>query len=219
MEQKNIDISHGVKNILQAMKGARDIVDNGLHECDIDRSRRGWQMLTSNLDRIEKLVMDVLKLSKDENARFKPCDFNNIIQEAVKNLQILAKNDKKHITFVIDESIGMVDCDEDMVYDIVLNLLINALYEIEPETGSVSISSSLDTNKSKAILTVCDNGPGIEDFDALFEPFKTSKPNLGSGLGLSIVRKNVELHGGSITVHNSPDSGAVFTVEIPIKRQ
>ena len=218
MQEKDINISHGVKNILQAMKGARDIVDSSLENEDIDRARRGWSMLGQNLDRIEKLVMDVLKLSRDEKCEFTKCDFNEIVRQAVENLNIEAKRQNKAVSFVIDEAVGLVECDEDMVYDIVLNLLINALYEVAEDTGQVSVSTSLDTENSMVVLRVCDNGPGIEDIETVFEPFKTSKPKLGSGLGLSIVKKNVAMHSGKIKLENAGENGAVFLVQMPVRR-
>ena len=80
--QTALNLSHGVKNILQAIRGGRDVVDQSLETNDIARAKRGWEILGENLDKIEKLVLDMLQFSKDSKLDIKRSDLNAVVGSA-----------------------------------------------------------------------------------------------------------------------------------------
>ena len=213
--QTALNLSHGVKNILQAIRGGRDVVDQSLETNDIERAKRGWEILGENLDKIEKLVLDMLQFSKDSKLNIKRSDFNAVVGSAADSLRAGAKESGKQIMVSVDKNIKPIEIDADKMYDVILNLVLNAVHAVPEGTGVVEVAT--EAKGETVILSVSDNGPGVEDTESIFEPFHTTKAKVGTGLGLPIARKIVNQHGGTIEVKTQPHKGAVFTVTLPAK--
>ena len=105
-----------------------------------------------------------------------------------------------------------INADKDLLREAVANLVDNALRVSPPGT---QVRLSVDRGSSGPLITVADNGPGIEEdrLPRLFERFQRS--DSGSGLGLAIARRVVERHGGTIRVKTEPGAGSTFTIELP----
>ena len=106
--------------------------------------------------------------------------------------------------------------DGEQIHQVLVNLLLNALDAL-PHGGTVRVSVRGPTPETNAAeVRIADTGPGIAPkiMERLFQPFVSSKET-GLGLGLSISRRLIEAHGGSITGENAPDGGAVFTFTLP----
>jgi signal transduction histidine kinase len=88
---------------------------------------------------------------------------------------------------------------------------------VPAETGVIRIETHYDATGKKIILKIIDNGPGIPDTQVIFEPFHTTKEKAGIGLGLSIARKIILQHKGTIDVQSQPGQGATFTVTLPVE--
>ncbi len=213
--QTALNLSHGVKNILQAIRGGRDVVDLSLEINDIARAKRGWHILCENLDKIEKLVLDMLQFSKDSKLNIKRSDFNAVVGSTAESLRAGAEESGKQIKVSVDKDIKPIEIDADKMYNVVLNLVLNAVYAVSEGTGVVEVAT--EAKGETVILRVSDNGPGVEDTESIFEPFHTTKAKVGTGLGLPIVRKIVNQHKGTIEVKTQPHKGAVFTVTLPAK--
>ena len=211
-----VNVSHGVKNIAQSMRSGREVMDKALEIGDLDVAKRTWDILRGNLGRIEKLSLDMLKFSKDETPNLKPCDFNHLVESVADMLRPQADERQIKILVQVDENIELVSMDSEQMGDVVMNLLINAIEAVEAKTGRVTVSAELDAKSQQVILRVSDNGGGIEDTDRIFEPFYSTKPNVGAGLGLTITRQIIQNHAGTIAAKSVPNEGAVFTVCIPI---
>ena len=118
----------------------------------------------------------------------------------------------------VDDAIGAVCADERKVKQVLLNLLSNAL-KFTPEGGHVGVRVA--RRDDMIAIAVSDTGVGIakEDQQAVFEEFRqvgsAAKRVEGTGLGLALARKFVELHGGRITVESEPGIGSTFTFTIP----
>lgn len=214
--QAALNMSHGVKNIIQAVRSAEEVMDLALEKRDLKQARRTWDILRQNLDRIQKLVLDTLKFSKDEALNIEPCDFNQLVQSIVEMVGSQADQRKVKITFQADEHLEQVPIDPDKMRDVVMNLLMNAIEAVEPETGQITVRTELDETARQVILRVSDNGRGIEDTSAIFEPFQSTKGNVGAGLGLTIARHSIQKHGGTLEAQSPPGKGAIFTVRIPM---
>jgi len=209
-----LNLSHGVKNILQAIRGGREVVDQSLEINDIERAKRGWDILSENLDKIEKLVLDMLRFSRDSELKIKKSDINNVVESAVEALLASAEESGKQIVVSTDKNIKPIKIDPDKIYDCVLNLLLNAVDAVPKRKGIVEVAT--EAKGENVILTVSDNGPGIEDKKTIFEPFHTTKARVGTGLGLPIAKKIVTRHQGTIKVKSQPGKGATFTVTLPV---
>jgi signal transduction histidine kinase len=119
----------------------------------------------------------------------------------------------------VPEGIGEITADERKFKQILLNLLSNAV-KFTPEGGRVDVRASRENGKIE--VAVADTGIGIapEDHQAVFEEFRQlgkdyTKKSEGTGLGLALTRKFVELHGGSIRLESTPGKGSTFTFTLP----
>src|SRR5215475_12655839 len=123
---------------------------------------------------------------------------------------------------VIDEPLGTIRADERKVKQVLLNLLSNAL-KFTPEGGRIDVRAAID--EGIAEISVADTGVGIapKDQEAIFEEFRqvgtADKKVEGTGLGLALARKFIELLGGRIWVKSQVGQGSLFTFTLPIHRE
>jgi signal transduction histidine kinase len=124
---------------------------------------------------------------------------------------------------VIDDRLGDFTGDERKIKQILVNLLSNAV-KFTPEGGQIKVEASL--GDSAVIVSVSDTGVGIaaEDHEAIFEEFRQVGTNYaqkreGTGLGLSLTRRFVEMHGGKICVESEVGKGSRFTFTLPISAE
>jgi signal transduction histidine kinase len=121
----------------------------------------------------------------------------------------------------VDERVGQIHADQRKVKQVLLNLLSNAV-KVTPEGGRIDVRAGLANGTAE--ISVTDTGIGIapEDHDAVFEEFRqvgaADKKAEGTGLGLALCRKFVELHGGRIWVKSQIGVGSTFTFTLPLSK-
>jgi signal transduction histidine kinase len=171
------------------------------------------------------LINDILDLAKIEAGRMEleATDFD--LPSAIDNALILVREraSRRGITLghSIDERLGPIRGDERKVKQVLLNLLSNAL-KFTPEGGRIDVGAGV--RDGDALVSVKDTGVGIapEDQEAVFEEFRqvgtADKKVEGTGLGLALSRKFIELHGGKIWVTSALGAGSTFTFTLPLPR-
>jgi signal transduction histidine kinase len=171
-----------------------------------------------------KSIEDILDLSKIEAGRMELelTDFD--LPTALDNALTLVREraGRRNITLQmsVDERLGEVRADERKIRQVVLNLLSNAI-KFTPEGGRINVAAV--PKDGSVEVSVSDTGVGIapEDQDAVFEEFRqvgtAAKKVEGTGLGLTLCRKFVELHGGRIWVKSQLGAGSTFTFTIPVR--
>jgi signal transduction histidine kinase len=214
--QAAMNLSHGIKNILQALRTGIDVMDQSFRRQDLEQARKSWGILRRNFLHIEKFVLDLLKFSKEDKPDLQPCQFNRLAETAVQMVRPQAMERSITLTANLDERIGQVQADPDRMQDVLVNLLLNAIEAAPPQTGQVTLTTEQDEPTGRLLVRVQDNGPGIENTETLFRPFHTTKGKMGTGLGLAIAKKVVTAHGGTIDAQTILGEGTVFTVAIPM---
>jgi len=171
-----------------------------------------------------QLVEDLLDVSRFINGKLKlnigPVDTASIINAAIDSLQPAATSKEIQIDVTLDPAVRHISGDASRLQQVVWNLLSNAI-KFTPAKGRVNVS--LKRKESNIQITVSDTGPGIDpDFvPFMFDRFRqadtgTARHFGGLGLGLSIVRHLVELHGGTVEAHSEgKERGATFTIILP----
>ncbi len=169
------------------------------------------------------LINDILDLSKIEAGRMELelSDFH--LPSAIENALILVRERASRrgirLGSTIDERLGMIGGDERKVKQVLLNLLSNAL-KFTPEGGRIDVGARLHDHVAE--VSVADTGIGIApaDQDAVFEEFRqvgtADKKAEGTGLGLALSRKFIELHGGRIWVTSELKAGSTFSFTLPL---
>jgi PAS domain S-box-containing protein len=173
------------------------------------------------------LINDILDLSKVEAGKMElECEqfyLSDAIAEIKTIISPLAIKKNIHLNVRIDPQLGMIDADKTKFKQILYNLISNAI-KFTGEKGYVTIEAQRSGDLAQ--VSINDTGIGIakNDMDKLFQPFKQLNPCLnreyeGTGLGLALVKKFVEMHGGKIRVESKAGEGSIFTFVIPLEQK
>ncbi|HEU4554555.1 MAG TPA: two-component regulator propeller domain-containing protein [Chitinophaga sp.] len=183
----------------------------------IQRNARRLLNLVNQLLDFRKMEVQEIKLHTTEG------DIVAFIQELTASFSDLSE--KKQVRLNFHTSVGslVMSYDADKIEKIIFNLLSNA-FKFTPEHGHVTVGLQLSDDGRQLIIQVKDTGIGmpLEQQERIFERFfqhegQGSLLNQGSGIGLSITREFVKLHGGTITVDSAPEMGSCFTIQLPVK--
>ncbi|MBN1872126.1 MAG: PAS domain-containing protein [Candidatus Omnitrophica bacterium] len=181
-----------------------------------------------NLKRLSILIDDLLDLSKIEAGKLKLkyelASVGKIIDDTIENLFTWAKTKSISVVKKVSEALPEVNMDADRILQVMNNLVGNAI-KFTPENGTITIEAKLLEDKEELEVSVADTGIGItqEDMEKIFDRFyqageRTLTDISGTGIGLSISKEIVELHGGRIRVESNESVGAKFIFTIPINR-
>jgi two-component system sensor histidine kinase HydH len=209
-------VAHEIRNPLSSIRGFAQYLRNALK--DRAKEKEYAEIMIIEVDRINRVVTDLLTFARPMKAKMSPTDVTDIIEHAVRLVQAEALSRSVKIKMSIS-NLTRLPLDQSQISQALLNLLLNALQAVDPK-GNIEIGAVLNASESRLHLWVEDDGHGIaqEKFERIFEPFFTTKET-GTGLGLAIVYKIVENHNGEVKVF-SPPSGATrgcrFSIFIPV---
>jgi two-component system, NtrC family, sensor kinase len=219
------NMSHELRTPLNAIIGFSEVLSEKMFGELNQKQEEYSKDIHASGQHLLSLINDILDLSKIEAGRMELelSDFD--VPTAIDNALTLVREraGRRNITLQmsVDECLGEVQADERKIRQVVLNLLSNAI-KFTPEGGRIEV---LAAPKGGLVeVSVSDTGVGIapEDQEAVFEEFRqvgtAEKKAEGTGLGLTLCRKFVELHGGRIRVKSQVGMGSTFTFTIPVRR-
>ena len=214
-----LQLSHSVKNILQMVGGAAEVIDFGLRANEIHRVKRSWDILKPNIERLKKFTLDMLDYSKERKLELGACDFNRIIQSSIESLQNQLKQKKTKLQIRVDQDIPIIELDSERVHEMSLNLILNAIDIVDEATGVVNIETRYIEEAQEVELSVTDNGPGMteEIMEMIYEPFESGKNKFGTGLGMPIAKQVIDQHNGRIEIDTKTGKGSTFRIYLPAK--
>lgn len=168
--------------------------------------------------RCKKIVEELLTYARVPAPKLVSKDLNGILGEIVQFASNLPETRHVEILTRFPGDFPLVRVDEDQIYQVAINLILNAANAITGE-GQIVVRTEFDP-KGEAIIIFEDTGPGIPDEvrEKIFEPFFTTRPS-GTGLGLAIVRQIVKQHLGTISVESEPGRGARFIIRLPVEKE
>jgi len=219
-------VAHDLKNPLGVILGRTEILNELMGMAPVSADKMGVQVehireTTRRLtDMIDSLMADALDDALDISLRPEPVDISALIQEVVDANRPMAE--RKHQTIIVSApEKHLASCDPDRLHEAIDNLLSNAI-KYTPPGGAIELSVA--PGETGTVIRVRDNGAGLspEDLARLFGRFQrlSAKPTAGetsTGLGLSIVKRIVDLHGGRIAVESAgPGKGATFKMTLPV---
>jgi C4-dicarboxylate-specific signal transduction histidine kinase len=144
-------------------------------------------------------------------------DLSEVIREVLRLLDSYPARQHVSLDVVLDPELPSVFADRVQLQQLLLNLMLNALEALEPVSGRVKqLSVRSRRTEAQAVIQIADNGIGLDDPAAAFEPFVTTKPE-GMGLGLAICRSIVSVHDGRLSAERNEGFGMTFTVTLPIQ--
>jgi len=210
------DIAHEIRNPLTAIGGfARRLykIVDGLKE------KEYVGIMIEEVDRLEKILKDVLTFSRDARYNLTRQDIKHVIKEVVKLYEDLCMEHGIDLEVMLEENLPVVMIDKDQLRQALSNLLNNAI-DAMPDGGALTITTDTERlhNVMYVVIKVSDTGKGIPEdkLDLIFEPFfSTKEVGMGTGLGLSITRKIMEEHGGFIDVKSTVGKGTTMSLYFP----
>lgn len=194
-------------------------------EADPDKKSGFLNTIISEGMRMKSLIDDMLTLSSSDNHRFSiepvPTEMDTLVMNSYEAFDPLAKEKQLSLLIELPEgSLPLCNCDKNRISQVISILLHNAI-SYTPASGTVKLS--LSYRRERFFISVSDNGIGISDedkkkiFDRFYRAEKARNTKGHFGLGLSIANEIVRSHYGNLSVKDSPEGGAAFTMELPRK--
>ncbi|QCK15847.1 ATP-binding protein [Mangrovivirga cuniculi] len=213
-------VTHEMRTPLTSIRAFSEIIQDheDLSKEEIDQFLK---TITQESIRMERLISQVLDLEKFKSGKRKlnkeSTNVNTIIRSALKSTSSIIRDKKINMEMDLTEELPEVFVDRDMILQVIINLISNAS---KFQQGKMRVSSSLKAGN--IIIEVYDNGEGIDEkyHKLIFRSFfQASDQNIkkpeGSGLGLTISKRIIEAHKGSIMVESRPGKGANFVISLP----
>jgi signal transduction histidine kinase len=204
-------VAHEVRNPLTGMKL---LVEAALRPARPQAlSREDLEVIRDEITRLDQTVQHFLDFARPAPLVRRVTDLREVVTRPVELVRARARQQQVEVRAELPDEPVNVDLDAGQLGTVVVNLLLNALDAL-PRGGRVNVE--VRANESECRLRVSDTGPGIppELLPRLFTPFASGKAT-GTGLGLSLARRIVEEHGGTIEAANAAEGGACFTITLP----
>ncbi|MEH2160201.1 MAG: PAS domain S-box protein [Nostoc sp.] len=222
------NMSHELRTPLNSILGLSEVLQERTYGDLTEQQYHTLTTIQTNGQHLLELINDILDLAKIESGKL-------YLQMTTVSAQQLCRSTipfiqqqafKKQISFTLEPSPDLADIelDERLIRQVLINLLTNAV-KFTPNGGAVILKLQGNAAEQTFSFSVIDTGIGIdpENIDKLFQPFvqidsSLSRRYAGTGLGLALVRRIIELHKGSVTVSSTVGQGSQFTVVLPWKQ-
>jgi signal transduction histidine kinase len=219
------NMSHELRTPLNAVIGFSEVLIEKMFGEINPKQEEYLQDILSSGKHLLSLINDILDLSKIEAGRMEleaqPFDLPAALDNALTLIRERAARNSIALDVHVDPRIGEILADERKIKQVLLNLLSNAV-KFTPEGGKITMSAIM--NGEAVAVSVADTGIGIaaEDQEAVFEEFRQvgtdyARKREGTGLGLALARRLVELHGGKLSLQSELGKGSTFTFTIPVR--
>jgi PAS domain S-box-containing protein len=211
-------VAHEVRNPLFSMTATLDALE--ARRRTSQAGARHIQILRGQLDRLQQLMRELLEYGKPPELAPADVGFDAVARQALEDCAALACEHRVEVALDLPPSLPLLRADRARLAQVYVNLLTNSIH-YSPEGSRVVMRARVIRDGGAVWLEtfVEDAGRGFpaEDLPRIFEPFFSRRPG-GTGLGLALVQRIVEQHGGSVTAGNRREGGAVVTVRLPLAR-
>jgi signal transduction histidine kinase len=212
-------LAHEIRNPLAGIAGAIEIITKDFPKEHPDREV--LEDLRQEVRRIEKTLNDLLVYARPKPPQFGFADLKETVARTLQLARQQTGAKKLDFSIQIPSALPPFRVDSEQLHQVLLNLVLNGIQAIE-SAGKIGIEAVVrhagGTDRSGTIeISVSDTGPGIapEQVDRIFRPFYTTKRG-GTGLGLSLCRRIIAAHGGTLTLDREVSQGSRFTIRLPL---
>lgn len=217
-------IQHAMKNMLNALTGGSYMVKTGIKKTDWEMLGEGWEMVSAGIANIKELSKNLLMYVKEWEPDFESVSVAEIINKIDGVFARTAADYGADFITDVPPDLPAVKCDPNLVHSAVMDIVSNALEAFDSfdydddRKPRIELRVAHLEDSDKVSIEIIDNGPGMtEDVKAhIFTPFFSTKKRKGTGLGLALTSRIVNLHGGTIDVVSEPGRGAAFHLLLPV---
>jgi signal transduction histidine kinase len=215
-------LSHGLKNILEGLQGGVYVVDEAFKDEDMALARKGWQIVSKNIHGVADFVKNILYSSKNRPLKYDLASPGQMAKDALALFEERAAGMHIRLRQQINPYVPNVHLDVASISRMLNNLIWNAMEACLNDEQSKNHFVSVKTDffdDDHFMFEITDNGSGMDEKTQrnIFEEFFSTKGSAGTGLGLAVVEKVVNKHGGRIEVDSTPGKGTKFKVILKIK--
>lgn len=218
-------MSHELRTPLNSILGISEVLQEELYGKINTEQKKALKIIENSGNHLLELINDILDLSKIEAGELQlsmgPVHIDSLLLSSISIIKQLAAQKNQQIIQEIDSGIETLFADERRLKQILVNLLSNAV-KFTPNNGKIGITVKGDKSNNTIEFKVWDTGIGIEEekLNLIFKPFtqldsSLSRKHAGTGLGLSLVSRLVEMHGGEIIVKSKINEGSCFKLLLP----
>jgi signal transduction histidine kinase len=210
--------AHEIRNALSPVRNALAVIGRmdpeRLEPRQLERSRSLIDRSVSQAIQLTKRISEYAHLEQPVTAA--AVDLGQVIKAAIE--QHRDSLEERGVEITIPDTFQAPVSGDSMQYEIVFSNLISNASDALIGAADPHLTITCSKQDKSVIVKVADNGPGIpsEDIDRIFDFFYSTKPDSGTGVGLAIVKKTMEMYGGSVTVNSTPGSGTAFVLRFPV---
>ncbi len=207
-------VAHEVKNPLNAMTIHLELLKERLG-ASREPVQEHLEVIGNEIKRLDRAVQGFLKFMRPQELALTSVDLNGLLRELEALLSPEWQTAGVRFVANLDPEVPAIRADEELLRQAFLNILLNACQAM-PEGGTVAVTTTLDQEEC-ARITISDEGTGIpaDELEKIFRLYYTTKAG-GTGIGLSLVYRIVQLHDGSIDVSSEVGKGTSFVVRLPL---
>lgn len=210
-------LAHEIRNPLNAMNMNVQMLEEeslGRIAEDGEEFKELLSAIKGEINRLERLVNNFLTYARPQKLTMSESDVNSVVNEVARFLKAEIEQKKIVLELNLDPYVPRVEMDKQQIKQALMNILINSK-QVLKEGGKIMISTKMGS-EGKTLIEIKDNGPGIpqEMKNKIFDIFFSTRGG-GTGLGLPIAQKIVEMHGGRIHLRSEPGQGTHFTIYLP----
>lgn len=210
-------LSHGIKNILEGLQGGAYVVDEGFKEDDLELAQKGWRIVSKNIFDITDVVQNILYSSKNRPLQYESVLPGELLEDCVQLFREKATAMNIQLEQRINPAVPEVRLDAGSIRRMLHNLVWNALEACnndKKKEGHTVIAKLDHFDENHFMFEITDNGMGMDPSTRrnILEEFFSTKGSTGTGLGLAVVDKVVNKHGGRIEVESEPGKGSTFKI-------
>ncbi len=205
-------VAHEIRNPLSSIKGFAVYLKEKLSGNIEDKKTA--EIMIQEVERLNRVISQLIEFARPVELKKERTRFSDLVRHTVKLIDAEAQKNKITIDMEIDDDASLIEVDPDKIKQVLLNIFLNALAAMK-KGGKLVIM--LLPGKSYFTVIISDTGVGIEktDLPRIYDPYFTSKP-AGTGLGLAVVQKIMEAHGGHIKVESTAGQGTKLFLIFPL---
>jgi nitrogen-specific signal transduction histidine kinase len=209
-------LSHAIKNIMQMVGGAAEVIDCALERNQMDRVIKSWSILSLNWKRLKKYLLDIMDYTKQQSPQVAACDIHEEIKRVLGSLKWIAAQKKFKLQVQLDSAMPQVQADAERIGLMVLNMLLNGIDQSGDE-AAVQLQTRFDAAQNQFEIRVIDNGPAYpQEFQQqLFTAHETHKQRFSNGIGIMLAELIAGQHGGRMAL-DCRDGANTLTATLPV---
>jgi len=206
-------ISHEIRNPLGIIRSSAELLKKKVTK--IDPSNTMPDIIVEESSRLNSIITDFINFAKPGSPKLTLCRIEDVIEKNITFLSMQMKEKEYAIKKDYQNFLPVIQADADMLYQSFLNIFLNAMQSM-PNGGIIEVA--IRSNGKMITINFDDEGQGIAEdiLEKIWDPFFTTK-EMGTGLGLGMVKNIIESHGGNIQIDNRTHGGTRVTVKLPVE--